>query len=190
MQVRCTHPRSVGGWTYQPWRDNFYPKGLPQSQELGYASRQLSSIEVNGTYYGTPKPGSFQKTGGVRHPMTSCCLKASRYATHRRALAESRASITRIMESGITNSAPSSGPSSGSSWRAQHLMPKTSRPSWHCCRRRQTADGRRLRHVVDVRNEGSLSTDYLSLARRYRVATVFTAADNFPSFADLTSDFV
>lgn len=54
----------------------------------------------------------------------------------------------------------------------------------------QTADGRRLRHVVDVRNEGFLSTDYLSLARRYRVATVFTAADNFPSFADLTSDFV
>ena len=39
----------IGGWTYEPWRDNFYPKGLAQAKELEYASRQLSAIEVNGT---------------------------------------------------------------------------------------------------------------------------------------------
>ena len=46
----------VGGWTFEPWRDNFYPKGWPASRELEYASRKLTAIEVNGTYYSTQKP--------------------------------------------------------------------------------------------------------------------------------------
>ncbi|MGH7153502.1 MAG: DUF72 domain-containing protein, partial [Acetobacteraceae bacterium] len=42
----------VGGWTFEPWRGLFYPDGLPQKRELEYASRRLTSIEINGTYYG------------------------------------------------------------------------------------------------------------------------------------------
>ncbi|RYF64655.1 MAG: DUF72 domain-containing protein, partial [Comamonadaceae bacterium] len=61
--VTSTHPIrvGVGGWTFEPWRDNFYPAGLSHAKELGYASRQLSAIEVNGTYYSTMKPESFRK---------------------------------------------------------------------------------------------------------------------------------
>ena len=51
----------VGGWTFEPWRDNFYPAGLPHDRELGYASRQLSAIEINGTYYSSQKPSTFAK---------------------------------------------------------------------------------------------------------------------------------
>src|SRR5690606_16823079 len=51
----------IGGWTYEPWRDNFYPKGLAQAKELNYASRQVSAIEINGTYYSTFKPETFRK---------------------------------------------------------------------------------------------------------------------------------
>src|SRR5688500_4390470 len=51
----------IGGWTFAPWRDNFYPKGLVQRRELEYASRRLSTIEINGTYYGTQKPATYAK---------------------------------------------------------------------------------------------------------------------------------
>ena len=51
----------IGGWTYAPWRDNFYPKGLVQRRELEYASRELSAIEINGTYYGMQKPATYAK---------------------------------------------------------------------------------------------------------------------------------
>src|SRR6478735_4911696 len=51
----------IGGWTYAPWRDNFYPKGLVQRRELEYASRHVSAIEINGTYYGTQKPATYAK---------------------------------------------------------------------------------------------------------------------------------
>jgi len=41
----------MGGWTYAPWRGVFYPHDLPHRCELSYAARQLSSIEINSTYY-------------------------------------------------------------------------------------------------------------------------------------------
>ena len=60
----------IGGWTFEPWRGTFYPKGLAQKRELEYASRQLTSIEINGTYYGSQKPESFamarRDAGGLR----------------------------------------------------------------------------------------------------------------------------
>jgi uncharacterized protein YecE (DUF72 family) len=41
-----------------------------------------------------------------------------------------------------------------------------------------------------VRHESFKCTPYLALARKHRVATVFTDSDDYPSFADLTGDFV
>ena len=51
----------VGGWTYEPWRDNFFPKGLPHNQELAYASRHLTAIEVNGTFYRLQSARTFRR---------------------------------------------------------------------------------------------------------------------------------
>lgn len=92
----------VGGWTYELWRNNFFPAGLPHGRELGYASRKLSAIEVNGTYYGTLKPASFKKWHDETPDDFVLLLKASRYATNRRVLADSGESIKRFVDSGIT----------------------------------------------------------------------------------------
>jgi uncharacterized protein YecE (DUF72 family) len=177
----------VGGWTFEPWRGNFFPPGLPHSRELEYASRRLSAIEVNGTYYGTLKPASFKKWHDETPDGFVFSLKASRYATNRRVLAEAGESIQRFTESGIGELGDKLGPivwqfmpgkvfEAGDFEAFLALLPKQ-------------VDGRALRHVVDVRHESFMSSDYLALARRYRVATVFTDADKFPSFADLTADF-
>src|SRR5512133_1460312 len=77
----------VGGWTYEPWRDNFFPKGLPHHQELAYASRRLSAIEVNGTYYSTFKPATFAKWRDETPDGFVFSLKANLFATNRKALA-------------------------------------------------------------------------------------------------------
>jgi len=177
----------VGGWTFEPWRDNFFPAGLPHSRELEYASRQLNAIEVNGTYYGTLKPASFKKWHEETPDNFVFSLKASRYATNRRVLAEAGESIQRFAESGISELGGKLGPivwqfmpgkvfEAGDFEAFLALLPRQ-------------VDGLALRHVVDVRHESFMSPDYLALARRYKVATVFTDADKFPSFADLTGEF-
>ena len=51
----------IGGWDFDPWRGTFYPEGLPKTQQLDYASRHLTSIEINATFYRTQKPETFHK---------------------------------------------------------------------------------------------------------------------------------
>jgi uncharacterized protein YecE (DUF72 family) len=178
----------IGGWTYAPWRDNFYPARLPHSQELAYASRQLTAIEVNGTYYSTFKPPTFAKWRDETPDGFVFSLKASRFTTNRRVLAEAGESIARFVGSGISELGDKLGPIV---WQFMPtkvfdaedfgaflaLLPKS-------------VDGRQLRHVLDVRHPSFMTPDYLALARKYQCATVFTDSPDFPSFADLTSDFV
>ena len=178
----------VGGWTYEPWRDNFFPKGLPHNRELHYASRHLSSIEVNGTYYGTLKPASFRHWFEETPDDFVLSLKATRYATNRRVLAEAGDSITRFVESGITELGKKLGPTVWQFMPGKVFEPEDFEAFLNLLPPK--IDGLALRHVVDVRNESFMTPKFLALARRYKVATVFADAEKFPSFADITRDFV
>lgn len=178
----------VGGWTYEPWRANFYPAGWSQQRELEYASRKLTAIEINGTYYGTQKPATFAKWRDETPDSFMFSVKASRYATNRRVLAEAGESIERFVRSGIAELGPKLGPLL---W--QFLPTKRFEPddfaAFLALLPGEVA-GVRLRHAVDVRHESFRTSAFLALARKFRVATVFSDTDEYPSFADLTGDFV
>src|SRR5215470_3849496 len=92
----------IGGWTFEPWRDNFYPKGLAQSKELTYASTHVTSIEVNGTFYSTFKPATFKKWASETPDDFIFSLKGPRYAVNRKELAGAGDSIKRFFDSGVT----------------------------------------------------------------------------------------
>jgi len=96
----------IGGWTYAPWRGSFYPPGLAQTAELAHASRQLTAIEINSTYHGTQRRSSFAKWCDATPEGFVFSLKASRYATQRRVLAEAGESIERFVGSGIAELGP------------------------------------------------------------------------------------
>jgi uncharacterized protein YecE (DUF72 family) len=178
----------IGGWTYAPWRDNFYPAGLSQAKELAYASRQVNAIEVNGTYYSTFKPPTFAKWHAEAPDDFVFTLKANRFTTNRRVLAEAGESISRFVDSGISELGAKLGPivwqfmptkafDAGDFEAFLALLPSR-------------VDGLPLRHVLDVRHPSFMSSAYLALARRYKCATVFCDSDDYPSFADQTGDFV
>ena len=178
----------VGGWTFEPWRDNFYPAGWPKDRELEYASRKLTMIEVNGTYYATQKPATFAKWRDETPDDFVFSLKAHRLSTNRRVLAEAGESIGWFCGSGIAELGPKLGPIvwqfaptkkfDAADFEAfLDLLPAE-------------AGGVPLRHVMDVRHDSFRTPEYLALARRHGVATCFTESDEYPSFADLTGAFV
>jgi len=178
----------IGGWTYEPWRNNFYPSGLAHGKELGYASRQLNAIEVNGTYYSTFKPPTFAKWRDETPDDFVFSLKASRFTTNRRVLAEAGESIERFVGSGISELGAKLGPLVWQFMPTKVFDAEDFEAFLALLPRK--VDGLSLRHVMDVRHASFMSADYLKLARKYRCATVFCDSDEYPSFADLTADFV
>jgi len=100
----------IGGWTYEPWRGVFYPKGLPYVRELEYAAQHLTSIEVNGTFYRTQTPKTFRDWASRGPDGFVFALKGPRYEVNRRVLGEAGDSITRFLESGITELGTHLGP--------------------------------------------------------------------------------
>ncbi|HYE71513.1 MAG TPA: DUF72 domain-containing protein [Aquabacterium sp.] len=189
-QMSTNGPRvrvGVGGWTFEPWRDNFFPKGLPHSRELHYASRELTAIEVNGTYYSTFKPPTFAKWRDETPEGFVFSLKANRFATNRRQLSGAGESITRFVESGISELGDKLGPIVWQFMPTKVFDPEDFEAFLALLPR--TADGRPLRHVLDVRHESFATPAYLGLARRYGCVTVHTDSEKFPNIADEQAPF-
>src|SRR5690242_4507996 len=90
----------ISGWTYAPWRGNFYPKGLPQTKELAYAARRFNAIEVNGTFYSLQRPTSFETWREQSPPAFTFTLKGGRYITHLRRLKDVRQPLANFLASG------------------------------------------------------------------------------------------
>lgn len=177
----------IGGWTYAPWRDNFYPRGLVQRRELEYASRHVTAIEINGTYYGTQKPATYAKWRDETPENFMFSAKAPKRIMATRVLAKAGAQIDDFV-GGIAELGSKLGPlvwqfESGRRLDREdfaaflELLPTT-------------VQGRSLRHVLDVRDPAFINRDFIALARRHGMATVFTDSPDYPSFADLSADFV
>jgi uncharacterized protein YecE (DUF72 family) len=178
----------VGGWTFEPWRDNFFPPKWPHGRELEYASRKLTAIEVNGTYYSSQKPVTFAKWRDETPDDFMFSLKANRFATNRRVLAEAGESIERFVNQGIVELAHKLGPIVWQFAPTKQFDPVDFEAFLKLLP--STLGGSTLRHVLDVRHASFMVPEYLALARRYACATVFTDSDDYPSFADLTGAFV
>lgn len=178
----------IGGWTYAPWRDNFYPAGWPQARELEYASGRLSAIEINATYHGTQKPASFAKWRDETPEDFVFSVKASRFATNRKLLAEGRDSVDRFVNSGIAELRNKLGPIVWQFMPTKRFEPDDFEAFLTLLPRQ--LDGITLRHVLDVRHASFLTPAYLALARRHGCATVLADSDEHPCLPDLTGDFV
>lgn len=177
----------IGGWNFAPWRDNFYPKGLPQRRELEYASRHLAAIEINSTFYRAQTPGIYAKWRDTTPPGFVFSLKAPRQVAEHRRLASAGAVMRAFVFGGLAEFGDRLGPLV---WQFPptreferddfaaflDLLPRE-------------LNGQPLRHVLEVRHASFLSPEYLALARAHGTPSVFTDSEQYPSFADLTGDF-
>jgi uncharacterized protein YecE (DUF72 family) len=178
----------VGGWTFEPWRGVFYPKDLKQKEELAYASRHLTAIEINGTYYSTFKPDSWKKWRDETPEGFVFAVKGSRFTTNRRELAGAGESLERYFGQGVAELGERLGPFL---WQLPHtkkfdaadlegffsLLPKE-------------LNGIRLRHALEPRHDSFCTPAYPALLRKHGIANVYARHHRYPEIADLSTDFV
>jgi uncharacterized protein YecE (DUF72 family) len=177
----------IGGWTFEPWRGVFYPPGLPQAKELEYASRQLTSIEINGTYYGSQSPETFRKWRLATPEGFIFSVKGSRFTTNRKVLAEAGESIDRFVDSVL----PLEDRLGPLLWQFAPTK-KFDRDDFAAFLDRlpPSAGGRPLRHVAEVRHDSFRSPAFIVLLRERNIGLVYSEHATYPEMADVTADFV
>jgi uncharacterized protein YecE (DUF72 family) len=177
----------IGGWTYPPWRGLFYPQKLPQSKELEFASRQLSAIEINATFYGRQKPKSWEAWEKVAPEGFQFAMKASRFCVMRSRLAEGAEGIGNFFAQGLAALGPKLGP----------IL-------WQFAGRRkfdrddiaafidllpEKLDGMTLRHAIEPRNDSFNDERFFELCRARNIAVVFEDSNEYPCVEADTADF-
>jgi uncharacterized protein YecE (DUF72 family) len=178
----------IGGWTFEPWRGAFYPKGLLHAKELAYAAERLTSIEVNGTFYRTQTPAIFRKWASEVPKDFKFSLKGPRFATNRRVLKEAGDSINRFLDSGVTELGERLGPmlwqfastkkfDSGDFGGFLELLP-------------DKFGGHTLRHVIEVRHDSFRNGEFIALLRQFGMPVVYTDHIKYPNIADATGKFI
>ncbi|WP_028080461.1 DUF72 domain-containing protein [Solimonas soli] len=187
-QASGTIRTGIGGWNYAPWRETFYPPHVREKDELAYASGRLRAIEVNGTFYRLQTPSTYARWHAETPDDFVFALKAPRFVTQRRVLAEAGDSIRRFLDSGIAELRDKLGPLL---WQ----LPPTHRYDADDSRRfldllPARLGGRALRHVFEVRHDSFLVPDFVEALRERGIATVYADSDDYPSFADVTAGFV
>lgn len=179
----------IGGWSFAEWRGGvFYPAGLPAAQELPYASAQLTSIEINATFHATQKPATYARWRAETPAGFVFSVKAHRFATQRKTLADGADSVVHFLESGVAELGDKLGPIV---WQLPPFRRFDADDVEHFLALLPDAlHGRPLTHVLEPRHASFACADCVRLARDYRVATVFTDSPDHPSIADVTGDVV
>jgi uncharacterized protein YecE (DUF72 family) len=178
----------IGGWTFEPWRGVFYPKGLPHARELEYAGQHLTSIEINGTFYSTQKPSTFARWRDEVPEGFVFSVKGVRYAVNRRVLAEAGDSIKRFLDSGVTELGSRLGPilwqfagtkkfDEADFGKFLELLPAK-------------LGSTRLQHVVEPRHPSFCTPQFIALLRQFSIPAVFAEHATYPAIPDPVGDFV
>lgn len=191
MSVRI----GISGWTYKPWRGTFYPEDLAQKKELEFASRQLSSIEINGTFYALQKPSIYQSWYRQTPDDFVFSVKANRYISHLKRLKDIELPLMRFFESGPLELKEKLGPFLWQFPPSMKFDPERFELFFKLLPRTFKEAGgygnKRIRHAVEVRHPSFCDEAFFNLAEKFNVAIVIAdTAGKWPYIERITSDFM
>ena len=203
----------ISGWRYRPWRGVFYPEGLTQSRELEFASRQLPTIELNGSFYSLQRPSSYTAWYEATPPGFIFSHKGNRYLTHILRLGDGiEPAMANVMASGVLALGEKLGPflwqlppnfrfNAERLERFFRLLPRDMQAAQALARQHEPRmNGRvaldidsnhKLRHALEIRHESFNDPAFVTLLRKYKVALVVAdTAGKWPDYEDVTADFM
>ena len=178
----------MGGWTFEPWEGTFYPEKLSKKKQLEFASRQVPTIEVNGTYYSGFTPATYAKWHAETPDGFVFSIKGNRFVTNRRVLAEAGDSLKKFFGQGLEELGPKLGPIVWQFAPTKKFEPDDFEgflkllPEKHA--------GLVLRHALEVRNPTFAVPEFVAMAKKHGVAICYAHHHDYPELADVTADFV
>jgi len=201
----------MSGWRYDEWRGTFYPKGLAQRRELEYASRQLNSVELNGTFYSLQRPKSYRQWIEETPDDFVFAVKGTQFITHERRLENVAGPLANFLAQGLLQLGRRLGPilwqfPPNFKFNAQllqdfvDLLPRSHKQAALYARQRdewmadrswlEVEEDLPLRYAIETRNKSFAVPEYISLLRKNQIAIVVADSVKWPRMMDITADFV
>jgi uncharacterized protein YecE (DUF72 family) len=178
----------IGGWVFPPWRGTFYPKGVKQADELAHASRQVTAIEINGTFYRLQNPASYKKWHDETPDDFVFSLKGSRFITYRSDLSTAAPFMERFFASGMTELGPKLGPIL---WQFMpSLQFDEANVGAFLAALPKRLGNHRPRHVLEVRNRSFDTPAFTRLMEQHEAAIAWVEDAKVPLIERVTTDFV
>lgn len=178
----------IGGWTYEPWRETFYPPGTPKARELDYAAAHVTAIEINSSFYSTQKPATWADWGRRVPEGFKFAVKASRFCTNRRVLAEAGESIAKFLNQGLAELGPKLGPILWQFAATKQFDPQDFAAFLELLPR--SVAGVPLAHAIEPRHESFRDPRFIEMARVGGAAIVIADSPQYPQIANITGNFV
>lgn len=177
----------IGGWNYEPWRETFYPKDVPAAKELEYASRKVTAIEINATFYRTQNAASFKKWAAATPDDFMFSVKAPRAASQRKDLREAAESVAWFFNSGVGELGSKLGPVF---WQlAPYKKFDAAEMDAYLALLPEKLGKLKLRHAIEVRHESFACDAFMALARKRNIAVVTVESEKHPLIVEPTADF-
>jgi uncharacterized protein YecE (DUF72 family) len=178
----------MGGWNFEPWQGVFYPEDLPKKRQLEYATRQVTTIEVNATYYRGQKPETVAGWGAEAPDGFVFSIKGNRFVTNKKVLGSAADSLSKFFAQQLSGLGPKLGPIL---WQFAPTK-KFEADDFEAFLKLLPAEenGVRLRHALEVRHESFIDPAFVELAAAYRAAIVYADHFTYPAIADVTADFI
>lgn len=188
MTTTGTIRAGIGGWTFEPWEGTFYPDDLPKKRQLEFASRQLATIEVNGTYYRGQTPATFAKWASEAPEGFVFAIKGNRFVTNRKVLAEASESLKKFWDTGVHELGERLGPIVWQFAPTKKFEPDDFEAFLKLLPR--SSGDVALRHALEVRHPSFAVPEFVAMAKRHAAAICYAHHHDYPEFADVTADFV
>ncbi len=178
----------MGGWTFDAWEGTFYPDDLPKKQQLNFASRQVPTIEVNGTYYRGQTPETFAKWAADTPEGFVFSVKGNRFVTNKKVLGEAGESMQRFWDTGVHELGDRLGPIIWQFAPFKKFEPDDFEAFLKLLP--DSTKGVKLRHVLEVRHGSFAVPEFVALAKKYEAAICYAHHHDYPEIADVTADFI
>ncbi len=177
----------IGGWSYEPWEETFYPSDLPAAKQLEYAAKHVTAIEINATFYRTQSATSFKKWAAATPDDFMFSVKAPRAAVQRKDLREAAQSIEWFFNSGVGELGSKLGPIF---WQmAPYKKFEAAEMNAYFDMLPAKLGKLKLRHAIEVRHESFACDEFMAIAKKRNIAVVTVESEKHPLIVEPTADF-
>jgi len=173
----------TSGWNYDEWRDAFYQE-TPKREWLGFCARVFSAVEINATFYRLQSRETLRRWRETTPAGFRFALKANRYLTHHRKLADPLPAI-RVERDRASALAPKLAvvlwqlPAKFSKHMARLEAFARALDRWHA-----------VRHAIEFRDTSWFDAEVADCLRRHRLAVCQSDSTGWPMWAEVTTDLV